>query len=970
MKMEVDREMDCGYNSLSKQASKQGACCRYMKTLHKYGCFLLSLFLLLSLVPISAAAAEKSDSSQKVVRVGWYEDSYHISGENGERSGYGYEYEQAVAAYTGWTYEYVKGDWSELLEMLQNGEIDLMAALSYTDERAETMLFSDLPMGEEKYYLYADLTNPEISASDLSTLNGRRIIVMEKSVQATQFSEWEEKNNIQTQHVNADSIEQAKAMAKKHEIDGVISTETPIWVEFGMSAIATTGGSGIYYGINKNRPDLKEELDSAMRKMEADKPFYSDELYQRYLAAQSVAVLSSEESNWLTQHGAIQIGYLNHDYGFSTFDTETGNLAGVINDYVTFAEDCMGENTLKFKLVGFDSQEEQIQALKAGKIDMIFHVSQNPYAAEQNALALSNTVLTLNLAAITGRDSLDADAAHSVAVAKDNLTLKWFLSYNYPNWRVVEYDSDEAAEKAVRDGQADCFLVSSSQVVRYANNKKLHSVFLMQSDNISFAVSRGNPVLLSILNKTLKGMSTSKLTGALSIYDSSLRKVTLIDFIKDNFLVVTMAGITVFLLVLLVILELLRKARQAAEESQRLNLKLQESHHELQAALQRAENANSAKTTFLNNMSHDIRTPMNAIIGFTDIAVKRNPTAEIKTYLEKIRKSSEYLLALINDVLDISRIESGKIKYDPVPSDITDITETVLNIAKGFLTNRDIAFHISRAEIKNPYVLADAVRIREVLVNILSNAIKYTNDGGSITFESECYAGNDDKHIIVRYRVSDTGVGMSEEFQKHIFDEFSQEESSARTQYKGTGLGMAITKKYVELMGGVISVESRKGVGSTFRVAIPLELTEQQSINKQNEVFPERSLKNVTALLAEDNDLNAEIAITQLEEYGIQVTRAADGKQAVELFQNNPAGTFDLILMDIMMPQMNGYQAARIIRSLKNRPDGKKIPIIAMTANAFAEDVQAALDAGMNAHLSKPIVAEEVAREIARNLGR
>ena len=271
-----------------------------------------AFFLLVVVLVVSVQAKETQDTTaskadeSKVVKVGWYEDSYHITGANGERSGYGYEYEQAVAAYTGWEYEYVKGDWSELLEKLQNGEIDVMAALSYTDERAKTMLFSELLMGTEKYYLYVDLTDEDISASDLSTLNGKRIVVMEKSVQATQFSEWEKEHDIKTQHVDMDSFEQAKKMAQKHEIDGVITTETPAWVEAGMSAVAQIGGSHIYYGINPNRADLKEELDNAMRAMEYDKPFYADELYQRYLSAQSVAVLSSEEKEWLSQHGSIR----------------------------------------------------------------------------------------------------------------------------------------------------------------------------------------------------------------------------------------------------------------------------------------------------------------------------------------------------------------------------------------------------------------------------------------------------------------------------------------------------------------------------------------------------------------------------------------------------------------------------------------------------------------------------------------
>ncbi|MGN1351146.1 MAG: ATP-binding protein [Anaerovoracaceae bacterium] len=390
----------------------------------------------------------------------------------------------------------------------------------------------------------------------------------------------------------------------------------------------------------------------------------------------------------------------------------------------------------------------------------------------------------------------------------------------------------------------------------------------------------------------------------------------------------------------------------------------------LEDAVRTAENANQAKTTFLNNMSHDIRTPMNAIIGFTNIGLKQNPSPELKNCLEKISNSSEHLLTLINDVLDISRIESGKIKFAPVPVDIIAVADTVLSIMHGFLANRNITFLTKLEELQTPFVLADPVRIREVLVNILGNAVKFTEDGGTITFEASYDPGEDSRHIVVQYRISDTGVGMSEEFIEHIFDEFSQEENSARTQYQGTGLGMAITKRYVDLMGGTITVESEKGRGSTFIVALPMELTDESCVQKQDTHPGDAELMGVKILMAEDNDLNAEIAMVQLEELGLQVTRAVHGGEAVKIFAQNPPDTFDLIFMDIMMPEMNGYEATAAIRTMQDRPDARSIPIIAMTANAFAEDVQASLDAGMNGHIAKPIVMDEVVKAIVRNIRR
>ena len=387
----------------------------------------------------------------------------------------------------------------------------------------------------------------------------------------------------------------------------------------------------------------------------------------------------------------------------------------------------------------------------------------------------------------------------------------------------------------------------------------------------------------------------------------------------------------------------------------------------LMNAAEEADAANKAKSAFLLSMSHDIRTPMNAIIGFTNIALHQNKVSDIHDSLEKVQKSSNHLLSLLNDVLDFSRIESGKVTISPEPVDITQLTDNVQAIMNGLLYNRDLKFEVHREGLKNPYVLADVLRIREVLVNLLGNAVKFTKDGGEITLDISSYPGADEKHIITRYVVRDNGIGMSEEFQKKLFDPFSQEDyANARTLYKGTGLGMAITKKYVDMMGGSIAVESKKGAGSTFTVEIPLELPEQVIPSEQKQHL-HRDLTGIHVLMAEDNDLNAELATMILEDAGMIVTRASDGKEVVDLFKNHPRGTYDFILMDIMMPNMDGHQAAKAIRALGiERSDAVTIPIIALSANAFIDDIQESLNLGMNAHISKPINVEELIDTITK----
>ena len=768
--------------------------------IRQYGSFLLCSILCVVFLAATVRAAETTVTAKpqsEVVKAAWYEDSYHITDKNGSRSGYGYEYEQAVSAYTGWDYDYVTGNWEELLKKLQNGEVDLMSSLSYTDERAKTMLFSDLPMGEEKYYLYADLANSDISASDISSLNGQSIAMMENSVQATQFYDWEKKYNIKTKHVFVNSMDSAMEMFAKHEIQGVISTETSIWVNTGLSAVFTTGGSEIYYGINKNRHDLKKELDSAMLAMENDNPFYSDDLYKQYIATQSVVTLSSDEKEWLKQHGAIRVGYLKNDPGFSAVDPKSGKLMGVVNDYIEYASNCF-EQPLDFDLVGLDSQEALIQAVRDNKIDMIFHVNQNPYYAEENGLALSNTVLSMPFAAVTAQAAFDESAENTVAIAKENSKYKWYVTYNYPDWNIKEYNSIKDAGQVVRNGKADCFIARSGQAMNYVNDKKMHSVFLTKTANTSFAVDKGNTILMSILNKTLKSIQTSKLTGAVSMYEDSLKKVTFSDFLKDNFLKVIIMFSLVVILILGMFIHLLKKAKESKTQ---------------------AENANAAKSAFLFNMSHDIRTPMNALLGYNQLMKKELTDPKLLHYQRAIEQSGNLLLAIINNVLDMARIESGRAELDESYARIDQAIDEIKSVFEPQADQKGLNL-IFETQVENPHVLCDITKTKQILVNLISNAVKYTSAGGTVTVAVQELPCEKENSVKIQMQVRDTGIGMSKEFLPTLFDSFSRERNTTVGKVAGTGLGMAIVKKYVDLMGGSIDVKSELGKGTVFTLIL------------------------------------------------------------------------------------------------------------------------------------------------------
>ena len=868
-------------------------------------CYIVCLILFAALFPIPAKAAEQSE--KEAIRVGWYECAYQITRANGERSGYAYEYEQTVSTYTGWDYEYVEGDWTELLDMLQRGDIDIMANVSYTDERAETMLFSDRPMGEEKYYLYVDITNADISLTNLSNLNGKRIAMIKNSVQTDQFCEWEKEHNITTEHVLVDNIEEIKELFDNDEIDGIISTENSIWVDRGLSAVVITGSSDIYFGISKARPDLKEALDTAMRSIEYDKPFYNDDLYKQYISTEAVVFLTEKEKEWLKEHGEIRLGFLKDDTGFSTYDRDNGELIGVINDYVQDASDCFGGDKIKFRLIGFDLEENQIEALQEGKIDMIFHAGQNPYMAEKNGISLSDTVLSTPLAVLTKQSHFDENAENRVAISKEDLQYKWYISYNYPDWKIVECNSVEDAESKVRNGIADCFPIRTGQLMQYIDDKNFHSVFLTKMMNASFAVSKGNTTLLSILNKTLKTMQISKLTSAESMYEDSLKKVTAKEFIRDNFLIFSLVILTAFIVVLVIILGLLRKARIAEEKAKN--------------AQQQAEQANSAKSTFLFNMSHDIRTPMNALIGYNQLMKKQLTDPKLLDYQQKIEQAGKLLLDIINNVLDLARIESGKMQLNESYAPVDQLFEEVVGVFESQTKEKNINLK-SEVCIQHSHVMCDITKIKQIFVNLISNAVKYTPSGGTVEFKLQEVPCEKEGFVAFRTEIRDNGIGMSKDFLPTLFDSFSRERNTTTSKIAGTGLGMAIVKDFIDLMGGTIEVQSELAKGTTFVVHLMHRKADEQYYRRTDEELEsdekESILQGKHILMAEDNELNAEIASTFLEEMGLQIDWVNDGVQCVSKVKEMPAGTYDLILMDIQMPNMDGYKATVLIRKMSD----------------------------------------------------
>ena len=740
------------------------------------------------------------------------------------------------------------------------------------------------------------------------------------------------------------------------EIDCFVSLEQPFWKERGISRIDMIGKSDIYFVINKNRADIKKELDEGMRQLEEDDPFFLADLYKQYFSFDTKPVLTGEEENWVNEHGAIRIGYLKDEPGVSVMDPVTGKKGGVLYDYMEYAEDCLGNQHLDFEPIEMESRAALTEALQTGKIDMIFCASSNPNAGEEKGIAFTNTAWTYNLFAVTEKKPFEETAANRVALLQDDLPIQRHIEHYYPPWTIIPCRSVEEARKKTVRGEADCFVTGARQAVKYTERNALYSTPLSRPLEISFGVKSGQPQLLSVLNKTLKAMPIGMLSSSFSMHENAENKVTLEDYIKDNLLLFSASFLLVTLLILSMIILLLQKARKAEHAARAAAGKAKDLNEKLRIAVEKAEGANRAKTNFLSNMSHDIRTPMNAILGYNQLMRKKLTDPQLIDYQRKIEQSGSLLLSIINHVLDMSHIESGKMKVD----ENVEVMETILDEAYGVFASEAAKKEIRMKKtiaVEHRSLICDGTKIREIFVNLISNAVKYTPRGGSVSVTVTELPCERKGFARIQTVVTDTGIGMSKEYLPTIYDTFSRERNTTMGKVAGTGLGMAIVKELVTMMGGTIEVRSELGKGTTFTVTLDHKIAETRHDDRKeiaSRKAAAESLADLHILLAEDNDLNAEIAMTLLEEAGLKVDRAADGIQCVRCVEQQPCDTYDLILMDIQMPNMDGYKATETIRQL---PDPKKaaIPIIAMTANAFEEDRKMALAKGMNGYIAKPI---------------
>ena len=931
---------------------------------------LMTMLLLTALLPLSASAAETVSQHERV-RVGFFAmDGYHMMDEDGNRSGYGYDFLRLMARYWDVDYEYVGYDksWEEMQQMLIDGEIDMVTSARRTPEREELFDFSR-PIGTNNGILTVRSDNSTIVEGKYSTYDGMRVALLRGNSRNDEFAEYARTKGFTYKSVYFDSAEEIAEALQNGTVDAIVTSS--LRKMNNERILEKFGSSDFYVIVKKGNTELLNKINYAIDQMNAAEGSWKTTLYNKNYETTDTKNLeyTEEEKRIIAQYSKENPLHVLCDptrYPYSY--TENGEVKGILPDYFRKIADYAG---LSYEFLVPATRDEYIayQSNKdAVNISIDARLDTDNYA-ETKEWGLTAPYITMRMAKVTRRDF---DGKINVVTTVNQTASTSIEDVLAPGAEKLMCSTRQEMMEAVRNGKADAAFVYYYMAQAFVNSDTTGTMTytLLEQPTFSYRMvvsSTENHALAGILTKAMYAMPDNLVEDLATQYTTyKATNLTLVDMICLH--PVTAVAIIVFIswmaVTLIVILNRLQTRRK-------LQLAAQQKAKEMTVLAEQAQAASKAKSTFLSNMSHDIRTPMNAIIGFTNIALHQDSVPEMHNCLKKIEESSDHLLSLLNDVLDLSRIESGKVEFSPVPANITAVTDSVIEIVKGMLLNRELNFEVHREPLQNPYVMTEPVRIREILVNILNNAVKFTKDGGTIRFDAGGRPGVDAQHIVICYRIKDTGIGMSEDFQKKIFDEFAQEENGVRTQYKGTGLGMPISKKYIELMGGTITVDSRKGVGTTFTVEIPMELTNAEKVEKTKPLVQHNDLKGIKVLLAEDNDLNAELATILLEDLGMTVTRAADGQEVVDLFAEYPAGTYDIILMDIMMPKMDGHQAAKEIRAMyADRPDAEEIPIIALSANAFSEDVQASQDAGMNGHVSKPLNMEEVTKVIERNLNR
>ena len=913
----------------------------------------------------------------KVVRVPYthFERLMMVDENNRPYSGYAFDYIQMVATYAGWDIEYVPCDsFSDCVEKLLAGEADLFYDISYTEERAKLILYPDEAMGNEYYYLYALNGNTSVTPGNHASMNGKTVGTTSGTITTDLLKQWCKKKNVDLRIVEYDSIPEKEADLRAGKID--LDLEVSMMVKRDLSAIEKIGTSAYYLVANKERPDLIDDINSALDKVLGNDIFYLTRLEERYFSDTVLShTLTDEEKNWIADHEVLRIGFFDKYLPFSTKD-EKGEPSGAgIEAMREIIKGLNLKDLIEVEFICFDDQEEGYRAVESGEIDLMFpaYISNS---VRQDYRIMGGKILATLTSDLAFLNDIGDGKGKRIGVNKSNMMQYYYSMDAFPDSEIVFYDDIRGCLDGLLNGTSDGTFLNGLRSEALLKPGKYHSLQTVRAKNgftFRMAFADGNIGLMLLMNRGLTMLDPDFINKTSYSYAGKIYTYSVMDFLREHIklaivLVAVLAALTTRLVGVRIsnhkLAAVNRKLQEHSETIEQQRMQLEKKQKQLEDALQMAQAANRAKTTFLSNMSHDIRTPMNAIIGFTGLAASHIDDKErVQDYLSTIARSSEHLLSLINDVLDMSRIESGKMTLNEKVESLADILHVLREIVHADVRAKQLNFHIDTVDVRNELVYGDKLHLNQVLLNLISNAIKYTHPGGTVSLRIEQKPSRNKGYGSFEFRCKDNGIGMSEEFAKTIFDPFTREETTTVSGIQGTGLGMAITKNIVEMMGGRISVTSKKGEGSEFVVSVEFRLADKKTADTAIS-----ELKGLRGLVVDD-DINAcQSVADMLRNAGMRSEWCVSGKEAVIRTEESlrHKDLFKIYIVDLQMPDMNGIETVRRIRKVA----GKDAAIIITTAYDWAEVEDEAREAGVTGFISKPVFPSDLHRVLLQFCGK
>ena len=913
--------------------------------------WLMPVFIIVYLV---FAVSVSGFAAHRTVRVGLPDtDLSAVEGEDNKNVAFIKEYLQAIAEYADWDYVYVPTEWEKCLEMVKSGDLDVLFDVSKLEERMQYFDYSSEAMGTEMSYLVTR-SDSHLNYNDFAGFNGMLVGYENGSTMIEDLKAYGKQKGFTFRTKEYKSSAEMFAALKRGEIEAGVQTNY-LEVPAGALIIAKCNPSPVYIVTCKKTPALIEELDSAMTYLFSYNPNFNADIYNRIFknnASKSEGYTQKEKAHLQTKP-VVDVVY---ETNWAPFEYDNdGKAAGITPDVLR----AIGKDTgINFNFVLTSSTYNVYKQTAEAYQDTIMAVSYDYIWANKHDLLVTQPYVTGSVMCVTKNSSVNPK---TVAIVVDGY-LASAIKREYPELKPVPYFTFEECMNAVDSDAADCTFLNSYQANYYRSISQFDSFSYKSIENITQNIALGitkqsNPVLLGIITKSLHRVAANDLQGILS-ENSVQKEAASLRVLMRHYPTQVVVAIVAFSILICLLLGTLLSAR--AKKRQALILA---------KAKQDAEAANRAKSDFLSRMSHDIRTPLNGIIGMTRIArAEPNPVATTDC-LDKIDMSSKFLLGLVNEILDMSKAESGKLELHPEPYYVGDFRSYIAAVIQPLCDSKNQTLTFEVHSLKDTVPKLDILRINQIYFNLLSNAVKYTPEGGKIRVTVNETITPDDKDCI-QVSICDTGIGMSEEFQKVLFEPFTQEHRNDNSEMRGTGLGLAIVKRIIDAMGGTITVKSKIDQGTEFAFTVCCEYVLAREVEHADKAVVSmrdslRKIKGMHVLLCEDHPLNQTIAKALLKEKDVLVDVVENGEQGVEHFSQSAINYYDAILMDIRMPVMDGLEATSAIRALP-RADAKTVPIIAMTADAFEESVQEAKKVGMDGYVTKPIEPDDLYRALAQ----